>query len=479
MSDLDLCYLPAAEALRRFRDRSLSPVELLEAQLRRIDEVGPRVNALANRHVEAALAQAREAEARYGKTDGRLRPLEGIPFGLKDDAEWKDHTTTLGSLLLKDHVPGTSSPFTERVLQSGVNIHTQTTVPEFCCASVTWSRLWGVTCSPWNPELTCGGSSGGSGAALAAGLVTLASGSDIGGSIRIPAACNGVVGFKPPYGRNPSEAVFNLDHYNHNGPMARTVEDCALLQNTLSGPHPRDIATIRPKLVIPADLKAIKGWRIAYSEDLGFFDVSPEMRARLREVARALRDAGAIVEEVKLGWTRDCIEAASAHLGGKFGGWISQFADRADEMTSYARSLAEESRSYGISDLLRAAEIEARMYERLSAALERNRALICPTLADRPLKADHDPSRDPCLSNGKPGHFLFDWCMTYPFNMMSRCPVLAMPFGTTSWGVPFGVQIVGRTFDDVSVFRVGAALERQDPWYGRAERRPALPASGH
>ena len=484
MSDLDLCYLPATEALRRFRAKTLSPVELLQAHIRRIEDVGPRINALANRHVEEALGKARAAEARYAKTDGRLRPLEGIPIGLKDDADWQDHPTTYGSLLFKDHRPAINAPVPERVLESGAVIHAQTTVPEFCCASVTWSRLWGVTRSPWNPELTCGGSSGGSGAALAAGITTLATGSDIGGSIRIPAACNGVVGFKPPYGRNPAESIFNLDRYNHNGPMARTVADCALLQNVLSGPHPRDIATVRPKLRIPSELKDIKGWRIAFSEDLGYFDVSDEVRARLRDVARALRDAGAIVEEVDLGWTYECAEAAGMHLAGMFGGWISRFFDRRDEMTSYAQALGEEAAAIGVSDLIRAAEFEGRMYEKLSAVLSRHRALVCPTLADMPLKADHDPSRNPSLSNGKPGHWLFDWCMTYPFNMMSRCPVLAMPFEQTSWGIPFGVQIVGRTFDDVSVFRVGAALERQSPWYHRPDRRPALEqmaaaASGH
>ncbi len=484
MPDLELCYLRATEALRRFRARTLSPVELLQAHISRIDEIGPRVNALANCHFEQALEQARAAEARYAKADGRLQPLEGIPIGLKDDADWKGNATTYGSLLFKDHRASVSSPITERVLKSGAIIHTQTTVPEFCCASVTWSRLWGITRSPWNVELTCGGSSGGSGAALAAGMTTLATGSDIGGSIRIPAACNGVVGFKPPYGRNPAESIFNLDHYNHNGPMARSVADCALLQNALSGPHPRDIATLRPKLRIPAKLKDIKGWRIAYSEDLGYFEASDEVRAHLREVAAALRDAGAIVEEVDLGWTYACAEAAGMHLGGMFGGWISRFFDRQDEMTSYARALGAEAAGVGVGDLLRAAEVEGRMYEKLSAALSRHHALICPTLAYLPLKADHDPSQNPCLSNGKPGHWLFDWCMTYPFNMMSRCPVLAMPFEQTSWGIPFGVQIVGRTFDDVSVFRIGAALERQSPWYHRPDRRPALQSmmaagSGH
>ncbi len=474
MSDLDLCYMPATEALRRFKDRSLSPVELLQAVTARAEEVGPKVNPFANRHLDEAMAQAREAEARYRKSDGRLRPLEGLPLGLKDESAWKDHPLTNGSLLWKDYRATDTAPATERILDSGAVIPAQTTTPEFSCASATWSRLWGVTHSPWNLALTCGGSSGGSGAALAAGMVTLASGSDIGGSIRIPAACNGVVGFKPPYGRNPSELIFNLDRYNHCGPMARSVADCALLQNTMSGPHPRDIATIRPKLELPTTFEGVKGWRIAYSEDLGYFPVSDEVRRHLRDTATALRDAGAIVEEVQLGWTRETIKGAQIHLGGMFGGWISQFLEQRDQMTSYARYFSENATKVTTTELLAGAEIEGKMYEKLSAVFANYQALICPTLADTPIKADYDPAKDTCLVNGQPGDWLYDWCMTYPFNMMSRCPVLVVPVRQTSCGIPFGVQIVGQTFDDVSVFQIGAALERQYPWYDRADRRPAL-----
>jgi amidase len=474
LSDLELCYISATEALRRFKAKTLSPVELLQAVIDRADAVLPQVNAFANRHDDEAMDRARAAEALYQKSDGRPRPLEGLPIGLKDEAGWKDHPVTVGSLLLKDEISTENTPTTERVLESGGIIHAQTTVPEFCCASVTWSRLWGVTHSPWNLALTCGGSSGGSGAALAAGLTTLATGSDIGGSIRIPAACSGVVGFKPPYGRNPSELVFNLDRYNHNGPMARSVADCALMQNTMSGPHPKDIATIRPKLELPTSFDNIKGWRIAYSEDLGYFRVSDEMRRHLREVAAALREAGAVVEEVKLNWNRDVVKAAETHLGGMFGGWISQFLDRRDQLTPYARSLAESAGTITTRDLLAGAEIEGHMYAALSEVFADYQALICPTLADTPIKADFDPTKDQAMVDGKPGDWLFDWCMTYPFNAMSRCPVLVVPFQKLDCGIPFGVQIVGHTFDDVSVFQIGAALEAQSPWYTSKDRRPSL-----
>ncbi|HEX9447042.1 MAG TPA: amidase [Dongiaceae bacterium] len=474
MSDLDLCYMSASEALQHFKAKTLSPVDLMQAVIDRAEQVQPQVNAFAHCHYDEAMDQARRAEARYQQGNGNLRPLEGLPIGLKDEAGWQDHPVTVGSLLLKDEIARENTPTTERVLESGAIIHAQTTVPEFCCASVTWSRLWGVTHSPWNLNLTCGGSSGGSGAALASGMTTLATGSDIGGSIRIPAACSGVVGFKPPYGRNPSEMVFNLDRYNHNGPMARSVADCALLQNTMSGPHPKDIASLRPKLDLPTTFAGIKGWRIAYSEDLGYFRVSDEMRRHLREVAAALRAAGAIVEEVKLDWNKDVIKAAQIHLGGMFGGWISQFLDRREDMTTYARHFAETGTDITTRDLLTGTEIEGRMYVALSEVFAKYQALICPTLADTPIKADFDPTKDQAMIAGQPGDWLFDWCMTYPFNAMSRCPVLVVPFQQTSSGIPFGVQIVGQTFDDVSVFRIGAALEDQSPWYHRKDRRPSL-----
>ena len=473
MSDIELCYMPATEVLAKFKAKKLSPVELLNAQLKRIEEVGSAVNALANPNYDEAQHMAQTAEAAYAKGSAS-QPLQGIPVALKDDTPWKDHVTTIGSLILKDNVDSASSPTTERILEAGAVIHVRTTTPEFCCATVTWSRLWGVTRSPWNLDLTCGGSSGGSGSALAAGLTTLASGSDIGGSIRIPSACCGVVGFKAPYGRNPSEPPFNLDRYNHYGAMARNVADCGLFQNVLCGPHAVDIASIKPKFALPTEFQNIRGWKIALSYDLGFFEVSAEVRKHLDEVAAALRDAGAIVEEVDLGWTRDVIEGADGHLVGMFGNSLRGLAEYKDLMTSYVSALCDEAVKITPTHLLRTAEIEGAMYQRLSPILSQYRAMICPTINDMPLAADFDPARDKCMPNGKPGHFLYDWAMTYPFNMMSRCPVLAMPFEQTSWGAPFGVQIVGPTFEDEVVFHVGAALEKQSPWYHSKDRRPKL-----
>ena len=202
MDDRDLCYLPAVEALELFRSRALSPLELLRALMRRAEEVEPRINAFTERYFEEALARAAEAEQRYVR--GEARALEGLPVAIKDEPEVRGKRTTQGSLVLKDHVSEQNAYVVDRLEQAGAIFHARTATPEFCLLFQTHSRLWGVTRNPWNLETTPGGSSGGSAASLAAGTSTLASGSDIGGSIRQPASMCGLVGFKPPHWRERS-----------------------------------------------------------------------------------------------------------------------------------------------------------------------------------------------------------------------------------------------------------------------------------
>ncbi|HSS83936.1 MAG TPA: amidase, partial [Reyranella sp.] len=305
MSD-DLCYLGAVEALAAFKARKLSPVELMRAVIARAEAVEPKINAFPMKRYDEALEEAKKAEARYMKTDGRPRALEGLPTAIKDETTIKGWRTTFASLVFKDNIDSYTAPPAERIIKAGAIIHARSAAPEFSCAPFAHSKLWGITRTPWNLDYSCGGSSGGAGASLAAGSTTLANGSDIAGSIRIPASMCGVVGFKPPYGRNPDAGPYNLDHYAHAGPMARSVADCALLQNVMSGPHPHDIAAIRPKLRIPGALNLdIKGWRIAYSADLAGFDIDPEVASNTAKAAEAFRDLGAIVDEVDLGWKRE------------------------------------------------------------------------------------------------------------------------------------------------------------------------------
>ncbi len=471
----DLCYLPAVSALQLFRSRELSPVELTQAVIARAEAVEPDINAFAATFYEQALDRARAAEARYAGRHEPPRPLEGLLVAVKEEAPIAGQLNTLGSLPLRDTVAGQTAVFVQRIINAGGIVHARTTTPEFSCAPATWTKLWGVTRNPWNTAFSPGGSSGGSGASLAAGTATLATGSDIGGSIRIPASFCGVVGFKPPYGRVPEVEVFNLDHYCHEGPMARTVADCALLENVIAGPDPGDIASIRPKLEIPADLGTVEGLRIAFSPDLGCYNVDADVAANTRAAADRLRDAGATVQEVSLPWELQMIErAARIHFGMIFGPSVREiYEQHADQLTSYARHFVADVAEISKDDMVTGLELEGRIYAPLGALLEQYDALICPTFALPALPAEYDIG-DPVSVNGQPCAHWLDTMMTLPFNIASRCPVLSVPSGLSRDGVPTGLSIVGKTYDDVAAFRVAAAHERRFPWLDRPARRPAL-----
>jgi aspartyl-tRNA(Asn)/glutamyl-tRNA(Gln) amidotransferase subunit A len=362
----------------------------------------------------------------------------------------------------------------ERVIRAGGIVHARSAAPEFSVAPFTHSRLWGVTRNPWNLDFSPGGSSGGSAAALAAGSATLATGSDIGGSIRIPASFCGVVGFKPPYGRVPEERPYNLDHWCHEGPLARTVADCALLENVIAGPHPTDGASLRPKLRIPSGLGGIEGWRIAYSPDLGGFPVDQDVARNTLAAAEAFREAGAAVDEVDLGWDwRDIARAARIHFGAIFAPLVAEEVRKHEgEMTAYAIAFARAAKQVRKEDLVKGLEIEGRVYERLGAVLERYRVLVCPTFSVPALVAGEDYLERNPVVNGAECDSLYDVLMTASFNLCSRCPVMSVPSGFARSGVPTGLSIVGRTYDDVSVFRAAAAFERLRPWLDVPGRRP-------
>jgi amidase len=475
MSDLDLCYMPASEALKRFKAKKLSPVELLEAVIKRAEATKDKVNAFTNTHFDEAMDLARKAEAKYAKGK-KTGALEGLPVGIKDESYIKGKPTTGGSLIMKDFVADSSSTMNERVIKAGGIVHARTATPEFSCAAYTWSRLWGVTRNPWNTKFTPGGSSGGAGASLASGTSSIATGSDIGGSIRIPASTCGVVGYKPPYGRNPDDPPFNLDFYCHTGPLARTVEDAILLQNVMTGPSPLDIASLRPKLTLPTKFKPIKGWKIGYSMNLGGFEVDPEVVKNTKKALDVFRSLGAEVEEVDLGWGPEVLEAGMAYLNHLFGAFLSKLLpEHADEMTTYARKFAEDGAGSKATDFVNSLEVAGRMYMTLGPLLEKYNVLICPTTALPAVPADHDQSKDEVRINGKLVNPSLGWVMTTPFNTMSRCPVLSLPSGHARNGVPTGIQIVGRTYCDEDVFRAGMAYEKAvGGWYGEKAKRPKL-----
>jgi amidase len=472
-----LHYLPAAEALRMFRARELSPVELMDAVIARAEAAEPKVNALCHRFFDRAVDQAREAEMRYVGRAEPPRPLEGIPTAFKEEEPIAGQPWTQGSLVYRDLIATESSCFAERVLESGVIVHARSTAPEFSCAGFTHSRLWGTTRNPWNPEYAVGGSSGGSGASLASGTTTLATGSDIAGSIRIPASFNGVVGFKPPYGRVPQLPPYNLDTYCHCGPMARTVADCLLFENAMAGPHPGDVVSLRPKVELPERLDDIKGMRIAVSTNLGDWPVDDEVVRNTLEMADALRAQGAVVEDVDLHLPQaEIMRAAAIHFHLGFANDVELINRKhPDLVTPYAVEFPRWADAYGEGGTLtEKLQLEGHLYLRLSDVFESHDALIAPTCGTRGLKAGDDYVGHGLEVGGRTVELYLEAVMTPVFNVFSRCPVLNVPSGFANNGVPTGIQIVGRTYDDLTPFRIGAACEQARPWLDRPERRPAL-----
>lgn len=456
----ELLYLPATAQLELFRARKLSPVEVLKAQIVHWQKVKDQVNCFAFTYFDEALAAAKESERRY--MSGSARSLEGVTVAVKDEQDIKGKITTNGSLLRQNDVAESSHPIVERLLEAGAVIHARTTTPEFSMAWVTWSNIWGVTRNPWNLYYSVGGSSGGSGASLAAGVATLATGSDIGGSIRIPCSVNGLYGFKAPFGRNPSAAGGTLMPYAADGPMARTFADMTLLQNTFSGPDPFAMESLRPKLFYPARHQGVKGLHIAYDLDYGYKTVDRDMRENTLAALRLLETLGAVVEPVSIGWRAEEMKAAwiKGVLGGSAGGGLINLAQRGRErLTTYASAIVALAEKLGPADQAEADLLTWRLNAQLQNAvfLKGFDALIAPTLASINERADYDNTKHQPVIEGQAVDSMIGPIMTYPFNLLNRYPVVNVPSGRARNNIPTGIQIIANTFDDLTAFRVAAA----------------------
>ena len=476
MTDDDLCYLTAKEALKLFRARKISPVDIIKAQIALSEVINPAINCFTDRYFEEALDQAKAAEAVYASRSERPRPLEGVSLAVKDAQRLKGKRTTHGSLIFIDNIEDHSDPMIERLSSAGAVIHVRTTTPEFCLSGVCHSRAWGTTHNPFNIDYGPGGSSGGSGAALAAGLTTLATGTDIGGSIRIPSSACGTVGFKPPHGRNPDGAPNCFDRYNHCGPMTRSVADAALMQSITAGPHPLDHDSLRETIELPERAASLRGMKIAYSIDFDYVNVDPDVRRNTLKAVDLFRSLGAELREVSLGWTSD-VETNALHwyntmdFGRQTVWWKKTHGHL---MTDYALKMAAAiEKTTQIDDVHKAWAEAHRMYQTFGPVLEANNVFICPTLNLPAVHADHDPWDPDFHINGIKADGEYGWVMTHQFNMLHNCPVMAVPSGFAASGVPTGIQIVGRTFDDASVFKAALAYEKAaGGWFTDEKSRP-------
>lgn len=479
----ELCYLSAAEALSLFRSRELSPVDLINAILARDAAVNGAINSFSERYFEDAINAARVAEKRWAT--GEARPLEGLAIAVKDAQRIAGRRTTFGSLIYKDNVETANDPMIERLVNAGAIIHARTTTSELCVSGICRSPMWGVTRNPWNLSYGPGGSSGGSGAALAAGTATLATGTDMGGSIRVPASACGIVGYKPPHGRNPDGHPWNLDSVNHCGPMARTVGDIGLMQNVVSGAHPLDHDSLRQAVHLPEHPEGIRGFRIAYSVDLGYRRVDPDVARNTREAIDVFRSLGCIASEVNLGWSEEIDRA--------FGHWfhvshvartIVRHAEESPDLLSadmlrLAAMIREQSDMSGVMSFL---DMKNRMFAEFGPLMEEHDIFVCPTMTIPAVPADHRMFDDDFRIAGVPVDPEFGYSTTHQFNMLGNCPAMSVPSGFASSGVPTGIQVVGRTFDDLSVYRACFAYEKaRGYWYKSRDFRPSFkadPASG-
>ncbi len=464
MSDLNLCYTPATELAARVRAKDVSPVELIENSLARIEEVNPTLNCFCFTFPDEALDKARAAEAAV--LAGRsLGPLHGVPIAIKDATPTKGKRTTFGSVIYENWVPDFDALVVENLEAAGGIMVGKTTTPEFAFSSKTFSELWGVTRNPWNSERTSGGSSGGSAAAVASGCVPLAEGSDAGGSVRIPASHSGCVGFKPHSGRVPFEWLpTQWDTMFCHGPLSRTIDDASLFLDICQGPDERDHNTLSPALDVPIPTPSdLSGMRLALNVDLGCYAVDPDVEANLRTSAKVLEEGGAVIEEVELPWTREFPEVWwdywCAFMATHFGHFLDEWHDR---MTPIIVEAIERGAKLSAVDLMKTELIYTQAWMALMPILKRCDALLCPTESIPAPSVDYDEFAS--IQDAHGGKYM-NMDMTMQFNAL-MLPALSVPSGFSTDKLPTGLQIVGRRYDDLTPLRIGAALERGLPWAG-------------
>ena len=470
MVDLELAYTPATELARRIARRDISPAEAVANSLARIEQVNPRLNCFCFVYPDEALEKARAAEHAVMAGD-KLGPLHGVPIAIKDLTPTRGKTTTMGSRVYEHWTPRFDAVIVEKLLAAGAILVGKTTTPEFAYSSFTESPLWGVTRNPWDSARTPGGSSGGSGAAVAAGCVPLAEGSDMGGSVRIPASFCGIVGLKPSFGRIPFTILPSLfDSLSHFGPLARTVADAALFLAITQGPDERDIQSLKPALDIPNPPPSnVHGLKLALTVDLGYYAVDPEVEQNTRLAADALRDAGTQVEEVDLGWSPAINEAWTAHWGVYLAQFFGQhLAEWRDRMDPSVVRLMDAGLAMSAVDFKRLEFVRTDHWLKLAPVLGEFDALLCPTMTVAAPETGKTEQEFEFMDDAGRYHALD---MTAPFSCVSQCPALSVPSGFTKNGLPTGLQIVGRRYDDLGVLTIAAALERARPW---ADRRPPL-----
>ena len=468
MADRDLCFTPATDLVRLFRARKASPLEVMEAVLARVDRVNPRLNAYVTLAREAALAAARGAtRALTRKTP--LPPLHGVPVSIKDLTPTRGIRTTWGSKIFADHVPDEDALIVQRLKAAGAIVVGKTNTPEFGAGGNTFNAVFGATRNPWNPALTCGGSSGGAAVALATGMGPIAQGSDLGGSLRMPAAFCGVVGFRTTPGLvpvYPKELAW--DSLSVSGPMARTIADTALMLSVIAGPDdraPLSYAVDTREFLRAVKAPSIRGWRIAWTPDLdGLIPVDEEVARVAEGATRVFRSLGARVEAA-------CCDFSEVHEIVLATRGLSMVALHADKLAKWRDQMQkglvwniEQGLGLTPEAIARGEKLRTVLWHRVRTFLESRDLLILPTTAVPPFPVEQ---AYPTAINGKPLDNYIQWAyLTYGITV-TGLPVVSVPCGFTRAGLPVGLQIVGRRRQEAAVLRAAAAFEAAAPWADR------------
>ena len=452
----ELAYLDATELAARIRRKELSPVELVRALRERADELNPSLNAIVT-PFEDVEKRAREAEAAVLRGD-EPGPLHGVPFTVKDSFDTKDVRTTRGSRLFADHVPARDATVVARLKAAGGIALGKTNLPDSAFWWETDNLVFGRTVNPWDPERSAGGSSGGEAAAVAAALSPLGVGSDLGGSIRLPAHYCGVAGLKPTHGRVPVTGHWPavLLMFMHAGFLARSVRDVALALSVTSGPDGEDwyALPVPPPAVPTADGPPL---RVGVLVETLFPTIDPEVAAAVERAGAAFRELGWTVESgaIPSFETRDWNDVTMnlySVAGAPY--WDEVIAGRHDELhPALQRRLSV--RPDSLEDYVAAERAVEELRRDLAAFYRRHDLLLCPTV---PLTA-HGHDADELVIAGETLPPRAAMRATIPFDLTGS-PALSVPFRWSAEGLPIGVQLVGRHFDDETVLRAGMALEQ-------------------
>jgi amidase len=462
----DLCFIPASELVRLYRARKTSPLEVMQAVLARIDALNPAVNAYVTVARESALAAARRATHVLGRKASRLPLLHGVPVSIKDLFATKGIRTTWGSVLYKDHVPDGDDLVVQRLKAAGAIVVGKTNTPEFGAGGNTVNAVFGATRNPWDTALSCGGSSGGAAVAVATGMGPIAQGSDLGGSLRTPAAFCGVVGFRTTPGLLPSHPrTLIWDSLGVVGPIARTVADVALMIAAMAGPDDRaplsyevDVSEFTRAVKAPS----IKGWRVAWTPDLhGLIPVDEEVARVAHDALRALHNLGARIETACPDFSEvpDIVRATRG---------LMMVALHADKLPEWRERMqgdlvrdVEKGLALTAAEIARGEVLRTVLWHRVRAFMATRDLLVLPTVAVPPFSVEQPY---PAQINGRPLSSYTEWfSLTYAITL-TGLPAISVPCGFTREGLPVGLQLVGRRRQDAAVLRAAAAVEAAAPW---------------